>query len=107
MDESGGHIVVQIEIGALKFSVNLADIGAAAKRQRTGALPDASRTGGPQNIAPASWTAAALRRFSNGIQTAPRLIGIAIELGYPSRWAVARSADTARKLPPESKALPA
>ncbi len=38
------------------------------KRQRTGAVQDASRYSMPKNFAPASWTAAALRRFSPAFQ---------------------------------------
>jgi hypothetical protein len=52
---------------------------AFTKRQWTGALQDASRTRGPQEIAPASWSAAALRRFSRwnteDRQTQPRQPG--------------------------------
>ena len=61
-----------------------------AKRQRAGALQDAPRIRRPQKIAPASWSAAALRRFSSGAgawlrlelctQRVPRITNILPEL---------------------------
>jgi hypothetical protein len=42
---------------------------AAPKRQRTGTVQDASRIRRSLKIAPASWSAAAPRRFSNGARS--------------------------------------
>jgi hypothetical protein len=55
------HLISARRVGAAS---EVGQSGSDRKRQRAGALQDASRCRKSQKFAPASWTAAALRRFS-------------------------------------------
>jgi hypothetical protein len=55
------HLISARRVGAAS---KVGQSGSDRKRQRAGALQDASRCRKSQKFAPASWTAAALRRFS-------------------------------------------
>jgi hypothetical protein len=58
------HIAVQIVIGTEQFGGNLAIFCFLAKRQRAGAVQDASRISIIIGTRSASWSAVALHRFS-------------------------------------------